>query len=153
MKQEVKFYQIKQELEEKKLRLAAQLESVNHEITRLQEQCSHNIVFRFDDGKLYRVGKIYLCYCPSCAKKENIYAFNELENTCFKNSKVIDLSELNIDNYSRIFEMIQEEVFEHPDYYYNEEIPVEQLSETICKMINYKIQEAKKTKKIRKLNF
>lgn len=153
MKEEAKIYQIKKELEEKKSRLISQLESVNHEINRLQEQCSHNIVFQFDDGKLHKVGKISLCYCPSCEKKDNIYAFNELKDSCFNNSRIIDLSELEFDSYSNIFKMIQEEVFEHTEYYYNENISAEQLSETMCKMIKFKMKQNKKFKRIRKINF
>ena len=49
--------------------------------------------------------------------------------------------------------MIQEEVFEHADYYYNENILAEQLSETICKTISSKIKKDQKSKKIRKFNF
>ena len=154
MKTDTKIHQIKNELEEKKLRLNSQLESVNHEINRLQEQCPHSIVFKFDDNEeIEKIGKIYLCYCPSCGKKENIYISHKLERTSFKNSRIIDLSELIIDNYNDTFEIIQNEIFDHAEYYYNENVPTKQLSETMTKVINLRIKEIKKTKRVRKFYF
>lgn len=150
MKQETKIHQIKQELEEKKLRLNAQLESVNHEITRLQDQCTHKIVVKFAQED-EEIGEIHLYYCPSCGKKENTCIHYKLNKTCFKNSKLIDLTELKIDSYNNTLNMVQEEVFEHPEYYYNDETTTEQLSETMSKMIKFKNSKNNKVKRIRNI--
>ena len=145
MKSEDNIYKLKKELEEKKALLSLELNLVTKRLIYLQEKCPHTIVFKFNDHLPHDLN-IDLCYCPACSQKENIYDGYEIDETSFKNSKVIDLTDLHIREYIDIYEVVQNEVFSHYEYYYNINRPSETLSETMEKIIKVKANKVNSKK-------
>ena len=105
MKSEDNIYKLKKELEEKQSLLSSELNLVTKRLFHLQEKCPHTIVFKFNDHLPHDLN-IDLCYCPACGRKDNIYDGYEIDETSFKNSKVIDLTDLHIREYTDIYEVL-----------------------------------------------
>lgn len=88
-------------------------------LSNLKNKCNHSLVLIFDDHKPHKIGKIYHCFCPACSKFEHVYNKLRLENSSFKNSKIIDLSDIPMMNFNNYINQIIHYIFENYNYFYN----------------------------------
>lgn len=70
--------------------LESKLEELYDKKTKLQELCSHNLVFRIKDDRLYKVGSLYNYVCPICNLNRRLNEYN-IDESPFSNSKIIDI--------------------------------------------------------------
>lgn len=99
-------------------KLKEKIERYNHQLSKLQEECSHEIVFKYNDNhprKMVIDGKYY---CPACDKNIELVNKNQYLNSCFKNSKIISLTDLSLIGDIETLTKIKEEVLENMDFYY-----------------------------------
>ena len=92
--------------------------SLLKQIVKLKNECSHDLVVMLCDHKEHKVGVIYDCICPACGKRVDVYPTHELENSVFKNSRVVNLTHLSIYDYNSVLNNI----VENYDYYYENSI-------------------------------
>ena len=134
-------YMKKSKLVIEKIKLYDQLKRNANNLDNLQKRCSHDIILKFDDHRLHKIGQIYQYYCPACGKWENIHQFHELDETHFKNSMIIDLSEYPEYILYDYIPTICNNIFVNYDYYYDKEIVEEEKADAIIKFINEEKQK------------
>ena len=81
--------------------LESKLEELYDKKAKLQELCPHNVVFRFKDSGLYKVGIVYNYVCPICNMSKRLSGYN-LDDSPFNNSNIIDLDEAFVLNNEKI---------------------------------------------------
>lgn len=72
--------------------LECKLEELYEARSKLQELCSHNVVFRIKDSGLYKIGTLYNYVCPICNLSRKLSEYNLAESP-FNNSNIIDFDE------------------------------------------------------------
>ncbi len=102
---------------------------------KLQYKCPHTIIIEATDKKPHKVGPISTYVCPICEKIGHIHHNQDIEKTPFANSKIINLTSLNCEEYVNFFTIVTEEILSNYDYYYNPNISLEELAETIIERI------------------
>ena len=60
--------------------------------SKLQNLCTHNVVFRIKDSGLYKIGIVYNYVCPICNLNKRL-SEHQLEDSPFKKSNIIDFDE------------------------------------------------------------
>lgn len=139
MHKEITIYKIYKEIEEKRQRLIAQLESLNTEKNKLREQCPHSLVIKLFAYDKHDFETEYIM-CPVCQKVKKI-SFNKLNVSInnFDDSKVIDLSDLKpVSNkdYYNIMQDVGKIIMNNPEYYYSD-LSCEELKESVLKEIDF----------------
>ena len=107
------------ELEKEKNRLKDKLQKINIDCYRLMEECSHELVFRYNDNHPRKMIIDGNYYCPICGKNVELIFKNQYLDTCFKKSKIIYLDNLSLIGDSKTLLKIKEEVLNNIDFYYN----------------------------------
>ena len=127
--------------------LKQQLKATEDRLLTLQKKCSHKIVLVFDDHLPHKIGRIIDCFCPACGKRENLYPNDDIKKTVFKNSKLIDLTKLPISTLNENFFSILEHIFGNYDFYYNDDVPENEIAESILGIVEKKEDEQQMIRK------
>ena len=141
---EKNIYNERNEIIKKEMLLKRKLLKLKEQEKKLHKNCNHNIVILFDDHIPRKIGKMFECMCPICSKKEEISILNRIENTAFRNSKIIDLTEYDID-IVKTFKIIQNEIHDRYDFYYNSTMNENRIKKSIIDNTN--IENFEKIKK------
>lgn len=123
-----KIFVRKSKLEDELTRLNEEIEQVNYQLSGLTEICNHEIVFKYTSNHPRKIGIADSYYCPACCKTIKCIRKNQIEETAFKESKIIPLTNLSLVGTSEVHDTIRNEVHRNFDYYYNQDTPVELLS-------------------------
>ena len=106
---------------------------------KLKKKCSHELVFKWDSNEFFKVGKIYKCFCPVCAKSIDIIPnsnMQSIEKSAFKRSKIVNINSSKSENEFNYYKFVEDEVLSNMDYYYNSNSTIEEKSETISNRLN-----------------
>ena len=141
-------YNNKETLIQERTELIKQLQSIEEMLVNLQNQCSHKLVLAFEDNGPHKIGKIIRCSCPICGKKENIYLGNENENCAFKDSKLINLSKIPIDDFNEHFPSIIEHILINYDFCCCDGITEKNIAKAIITLVETRKEEDPKIKKL-----
>ena len=109
---------------------------LKEERIRLQDKCPHTIIIEASNHKPRKLGPIHTCFCPICERIERIHITHEIDETDFVDSKIINLTRINYEDYKHFFTNVKNEMLQNYDYYYNEEINSEELAQSIIKRIS-----------------
>ena len=109
-------------------RLHKQLDNVNMKILGLMGECPHEIVFKYNDNhpRMLMIDGTY--FCPACGKSIRCVKPEQLQESSFKDSRVIPLTNLSLIGTSSLHYTIRNEVYQNMDTYYNANIATEELS-------------------------
>ena len=109
-------------------RLHKQLDNVNMKILGLMEECPHEIVFKYTDNhpRMLLIDGTY--FCPACGKSIKCIKADQLQESSFKSSRVIPLTNLSLIGTSSLYHAIRNEVYQNIDIYYNLNTATEELS-------------------------
>ena len=90
-------------------------------------------------------------FCPACASTVHCFYKNELFETEFKSSRVIPLTDLSLKDSNKVNEAIRNEVYGNLDYYYDRNVPIEELSSNMEeKLVDLQTRYEEPTKGLRK---
>ena len=81
--------------------------------------CTHELVFKFNDNQNRKMVIDGNYYCPACDKLIECIFKNQYLYTEFKDSKIIDLSRLSLVSDTKTLTKIKSEVLNNKDFYYN----------------------------------
>lgn len=135
-------------------RLGKQLEKVNMQCLEMMEMCSHEIVFKYTDNhpRMLMLDGTY--FCPACGKSIKCIRQEQLQESSFKDSRIIPLTNLSLFGTSDVHHTIRNEVYENMDLYYNSETDINELSSRMEELLKDKEQRyespAKALRKTRK---
>ena len=100
----------------------------------LQSQCNHDIVLKIPDHKPHKIGEMYTFCCPACYRRERIHALNRFEQSPFRSSKIIDLSNLRmLDVYT--FQIMMGIIHQNYEYYYHSDATSNELALALNKSL------------------
>ena len=83
----------------------------------LQSKCPHTIVFVATDKKPHKIGPINTYVCPICEKIGRTYHNQDINKTPFSNSKIINLTSLNYNEYEEFFTIVKEIRFHNMKFF------------------------------------
>ena len=109
-------------------KLKEQLEEVNKECLDTMELCPHEIIFKYRDNYPRRLYIDGTYFCPACGKSIKCLHENQILETQFNDSRIIPLTNLSLIGTNETYRAIREEVYDNIDYYYDRNIPIEELS-------------------------
>ena len=112
----------------KRNRLIKELEKNNLEKLKIQELCNHELVFNYHDNILRKAVIDGSYYCPACGKVIEFINQDQINNTVFKNSRIIPLNNISLIGTKDVHDAIRNEVYSNIKYYYNFNITDEDLS-------------------------
>ena len=136
-------------VEQNKLR--ERIYKLNQYLDAIATQCSHEIVFKYNDNNPLKKYFKESYFCPACASIVHCFYKDELFQTEFKNSRVIPLINLSLKDSNKVNETIRNEVYGNLDYYYNRNIPIEELSSSMEeKLVDLQTRYEEPTKCLRK---
>ena len=104
------------------------LECHELQLSNLQIKCDHNIVFMLPVNQIHKVGPMQACFCPACGKTIKVFTRRPISKTDFKNSKVVDLTDIEMNGLKSTLEDIQFAVSINAEYYYGD-ISSEELAQ------------------------
>ena len=116
-------------------------------------KCPHEILFKYTDNNFQNKDVVDIYFCPACEKTITIEhcRANELR-WMLEYSRVIPLTNLSLLGTPEVHRMIRNEVYENLDYYYNADIPIEELSSKMEeKLVKLQTQYEEPTKKLKKI--
>lgn len=90
--------------------------------------CTHNIIFKYKDNYPREEKPDINHYCPACRLVITCKDPKQIAQTKFRASRVIPLLNLSLRNGRNVHDAIRNEVYDNLDFYYNPEVPVEELS-------------------------
>ena len=93
-----------------------------------QDTCSHEIVFKYADNHPRKMKIDGDYFCPACEKVISCIHENDIQDTVFKNSRIIPLTRLSLCGTPHIHEIMKSEVYYNMDLYYNNDIQEDDLS-------------------------
>ncbi len=135
MKNQNEIYYKRIQIMHKKQFLNEQINKLNNNLINLQKQCSHKLVLVFDNTVSPTIGKISQYFCPACGKTEYIHVNVGLNNSSFKDSKIINLSSLSKNCFNEHFYPILNYIFNNYDYFYLSDLSEEEATESILNMV------------------
>ncbi|MBQ8892399.1 MAG: hypothetical protein IJ068_06030 [Bacilli bacterium] len=134
---EKEIFEIKNQLKTLEKHLNDELIELKQRRLNLQNMCNHSLVLKFTDKKPHKVGPIYTCACPICDKTIKLYGDKKIEESEFKNSRLIDLTNFNIGG-SLKYDSIVNFIMENYDDFYKSDLNINLLSDSIHKFIEEK---------------
>jgi hypothetical protein len=118
------------------------INKLEHEISELQDEieikenqtcmvmdsCPHEIVFKYRDDhpRIHSLDGQY--YCPACQKVIMCYEYAKFEDSTFKNSRVIPLTNLSLLGTKEVCDVMREDVINNMELYYDSNVSTEELS-------------------------
>lgn len=136
MKNKIDIIEEKKRIHEKRIQLRNEQKKLNKEEIKLQSDCSHELVFKFNNNEIYKIGNVYTCFCPICSKMQEIHNYKKLEDTVFKRSNIIEVNSHKSAYEFDYIDFIEEEVLSNIDYYYNLDTTLDEMKDTISNKIN-----------------
>ena len=106
----------------------------------IRELCSHEIIFKYNDNRPRKQVIDGRYVCPACGKTIQCIKKQQLNETVFKDSRVIPLTHLSLMGTKEVYASIRQEVMENLDWYYNPQIPksiLERKMEEVLKGQDY----------------
>ena len=135
-------------------RLQNELEIINLQCLHMMKICPHEIVFKYVDNYPKKLVIDGTYFCPACGKTIQCIQEKELENTSFKNSRIVPLTNLSLLRSGKLYYTIRNEVYKNFDLYYDLDTPVEELSSKMEEVLknqeqryNSPVRVLRKTKK------
>ena len=119
----------------------------------IKNKCPHEILFKYTDNSFQNKDVVDIYFCPVCERTITIEhcRANELK-WMLEYSRVIPLTNLSLLETDEFYRTIRNEVYENLDYYYNTNIPIEELSSKMEeKLVKLQTQYEKPTKKLKKI--
>ena len=101
---------------------------INRRILMVADKCHHEIVFKYTDDHPRKISVDESYFCPACGKTIKCYKKNQINETVFKESRIIPLTNLSLVGSSEVYQNIRLEVYYNIDYYYDKTISTEELS-------------------------
>lgn len=140
-----------EEIEEKINNLKQQIQELNNQKKEIREICSHDIVFKYNDNQPRKMIVDGNYYCPACETSIECFQNNQIKNTPFRNSRIINLSSLSILGTKEVHHKIRNEVYQNIDLYYHSDYNVEELTDKMIEILeDYQIENEKPEKVLRK---
>ena len=136
----------RKQIEEEKIRLEKKLKNLNEQLDKLSNECSHDIVFKYIDNEPRKMSIDGIYYCPACGKKEELIFKNQYLSSCFKNSKIISLTDLSLVGDKDTLMKIRDEVLDNLDYYYKNNNLYDLRNTMEGKLKDYQYKKEKKSK-------
>ena len=99
MKKTNYIYNERSQLETEKFDLLESLQQVDDSLLQLQNECDHKVVLEFSSHIPHKATNTIECLCTSCGKKENLWHNHDIQKSSFKNSRIIDLTNLKKKRY------------------------------------------------------
>ena len=125
----------RQELENQKEELNHAYREVKAEEQELMNECSHDIVFQFHDNAPRKMLLEGTFYCPVCGFIQQISTKEEFKKSNIQDSRIIPLTNLSLVGNPETLEKIREEVWNKIEYYYNPNISIQELSNTMMNQL------------------
>lgn len=115
--------------------LERRLESIIEKCYEVMEICPHELVFKYNDNipRLMIIDGNY--YCPACGKNMRFYKKGDIEQTDFRNARVIKLTRISLVGTSNLLHKIRNEVYQNMDIYYNSELDESELAERMLEVV------------------
>lgn len=137
MKTEEVFEKINQ-LEHEINELQSEIERKENETYMVIDSCPHEIVFKYRDDhpRIMTLDGQY--YCPACQKVIMCYEYSKFEDSAFKNSRVIPLTNLSLLGTKEVCDVMREEVINNMELYYDSNISTEELSSRMEELLKDK---------------
>lgn len=110
------------ELENELLIEQTRLEKINEKLSKLMETCPHELVFKYNDNHPRKRVIDGHYFCPACGKIIICFNSNQLNETDFKNSRVISLMDISIQGTKRTLNIIKKEVSKNLNLYYHSNV-------------------------------
>ncbi len=129
-----KVFEETEKLDNKLKELNKERKEINLGFAKMIEVCPHEIVFKFNDNSSRKM-LIDKYFCPACGKALQITRENIIENTPFKESKVIPLNNLSLLGTNEDYQTIRNEVLSNFDMYYDPNANIEELSKRIEELL------------------
>ena len=129
------------EIKAERDRLKQEESALMYKQSLLQLACTHDVCIKLWDHQSHKIGYIYYLFCPICGKVQKLLPFTEVEKTTFVNSKIIDLTEFNYNDFESkksFIDTIQYEIIKNYNYYYNDNSNTEDLSNKLYESIKPK---------------
>ena len=142
----IQVFEQSRDIEKEKIKLKEKINKLNFELLKLENECPHEIVFKYNDNhprKMVIDGKYY---CPACGKNIEFVSNNQYLNSCFKNSKIISLTDLSLVGDTKTLLKIKEEVLNNLDFYYKCKDMYELRNRMEHKLKDYQYDYNKKSK-------
>lgn len=117
----------------------------------VRKLCTHDIVFKFVDNqpRLAPVEGNY--FCPACNLVIQFAEKGQIENSKYKNSRIISLPNLSLRNGKNLHKAIRQEVYENLELYYSKKIDEDFLSKKMEEvLITQQIDYSEKNKVLKK---
>ena len=110
------------------IRLHKEIDGLNKKIQEVTALCPHDIVFKYNNyhPKLMPIEGEY--FCPACGKTIRCYKKNQLKESIYANSRIIPIKHLSLLGTSEVHFIIQNEVFNNMNIYYDKNLETEVLS-------------------------
>ena len=116
-----------------------------------QDECSHEIIFKYTDNHPRKMIIDGNYFCPACEKVIFCVHEEDINDTVFKNARIILLTNLSLIGTNQVHAIIKNEVYYNMDLYYNFDIDVKELSSKMEeKLINHQYDYNKTNKLVRK---
>lgn len=90
-------------------------------------------------------------FCPACCKTIKCYGNIKVHDTCFKNSRIILLTNLSLFGTPEVHQIIRNEVYNNMNIYYNSNISIQDLSSKIESLLKDNENEFEYPGKVLKL--
>jgi len=136
----------RKQLENEKIKLEQKIKSMNEELNILSQECKHDIVFKYNDKQPRKIVIDGYYYCPACGKVEEFIFKNQYLSSCFKNSKIISLTDLSLVGDKDTLMKIRDEVLDNLDYYYKNNNLYDLRNTMEGKLKDYQYKKEKKSK-------
>jgi hypothetical protein len=107
--------------------LRKEMEDYAKKCTELWNECNHEIVFKYnnDHPRMMIIDGDY--FCPACGQTIECIHSVDIIKSPFKNSKIIQLSNLSLYTSKELYSDIRGEVYFNYDFYYNPETDVDDM--------------------------
>ena len=131
----------RRDLFKQRLKLERDEKKLTWKENNLMKKCSHQLVFKWNDNEVHKVGNIYKCFCPVCTKTIDIipnFDIYSIEKSVFKRSKVVEIKSDKSEYEFNYYRFVEDEVLSNMEYYYNSDSTIEEMSEKISDKINNK---------------
>ena len=134
------------EIEKEKEKLKEKLKKLNSQLSILGEECPHEIVFKYNDNQPRKMVIDGNYYCPACSKNIEFIFKNQYLTSCFKDSKIISLTDISLVGDTKTLLKIKEEVLNNMDFYYKCNDLIEIRNRMEHKLKDYVYDYSKKNK-------
>ena len=137
-------------LEIEKREYTERLDEIERKKQVIQYNCTHDIVFKYKDNNPRRILSDDNYYCPACDKNIICKIHDSFPQTVFRNSRVIPITNLSILGDRVTLKAIKKEAYSKMDYYYDKDIPIEELSSSMEKVIKSEEYDYNNEKSLKK---